>query len=231
MEENKDMRKFFTKMRTLKAVEPGCQPGATYVWAWGSTAVSSARWKTVKKCLLARAGKAAFWCPTVMIILLFWETGATGSYLCPTLALAPWAQWAEGAGADANAGAWRRCSRRTWPPQPTGHGKLPRALLSIVIETVKGELLTYFSFISGIARLLKVIVKGVTLWPQKRSLFSPLSCLSPGRVSLSSHLVPLPTSRGSLSRSYLSRPHRGHCPVATICHWNVSSSESGLLKE
>lgn len=117
------------------------------------------------------------------------------------------------------------------PPQPTGHGKLPRALLSVVIETMKGELLTYFSFISGIARLLKVIVKGVTLCPQKRLLFSPLSCLSPGRVSLSSHLVPLPTSCGSLSRSYLSRPHRGHCPAATICHWNVSSSESGLLKE
>lgn len=64
---------------TLKAVQPGCQPGATYAGAWGSTALSSARWQVVKKRLLARAGKAAFWCPTVMIILLFWETGATGS--------------------------------------------------------------------------------------------------------------------------------------------------------
>ena len=42
-------------------------------------------------------------------------------------------------------------------------GNLPRPLLSVVIETVKGELLTFFSFISGIARLLKVVIKGITL--------------------------------------------------------------------
>jgi len=36
----------------------------------------------VKKCPLPRGGKAAFWCPTGVVLLLFWETAATGSCLC-----------------------------------------------------------------------------------------------------------------------------------------------------
>lgn len=69
-------------------------------------------------------------------------------------------------------------------------------------KTVKGELLTVFRFLSGIARLLNSLIKGITLCPQKCLLFSPLSCLSLRQVSLSSHLVPLPVSCESLSRWY-----------------------------
>ena len=109
--------------------------------------------------------------------------------LVPAPALAHWALWAGGAGADA--GVWRRCSGRLWLPRSQQDtGKLPRPLLSVVIETVKGTLLTFSGFTSAIARLLKVIVKGITLCPKKRLLFSLLSCLCPGWESLSSQLVP-----------------------------------------
>lgn len=69
---------------TLKAVEPGCQPGATSVGAWGLTAVNSARWKMVKKCHLTRAGKAEFWCPTVRINLLLWDAAGAQPWLWHT---------------------------------------------------------------------------------------------------------------------------------------------------
>lgn len=111
-----------------------------------------------------------------MINLLFQEAAATGSCWCPSLALAHRAQGVEGAGAGATASVWRRCSRRTsllHSQQNTG--KLPRPLLFVLLETMKGKLLAFFSFISGIARLLKVIMKGITSCPQKHLLFSPLS--------------------------------------------------------
>lgn len=38
---------------------------------------------------------------------------------------------------------------------------------------------------------MKVTIKGINLHPEKNVVFSLLSCLSLGHVSLSSHLVPL----------------------------------------